>query len=54
MTKYNLHPHLTIMVGYYWETKEMLETVNVVKELMFKGLARTLQVTICTPVDYTD
>ena len=54
MTKYNLHPHLTIMVGYYWETKEMLlETVNVVKELMFKGLARTLQVTICTPVDYT-
>ena len=54
MTKYGLHPHLTIMVGYYWETKEMLdETVNVVKELMFKGLARTLQVTICTPVDYT-
>ena len=54
MTKYGLHPHLTIMVGYYWETKEMLnETVNAVKELMFKGLARTLQVTICTPVDYT-
>ena len=54
MTKYGLHPHLTIMVGYYWETKEMLnDTVKVVKELMFKGLARTLQVTICTPVDYT-
>ena len=54
MTKYGLHPHLTIMVGYYWETKEMLdETVSTVKELMFKGLARTLQVTICTPVDYT-
>ena len=54
MTKYGLHPHLTIMVGYYWETKEMLdETVNTVKNLMFKGLARTLQVTICTPVDYT-
>jgi len=54
MTKYGLHPHLTIMVGYYWETKKMLkETVDVVKELMFKGLARTLQVTICTPVDYT-
>ena len=54
MTKYGLHPHLTIMVGYYWETLEMLnETKNVVKDLMFKGLARTLQVTICTPVDYT-
>lgn len=54
MTKYGLHPHLTIMVGYYWETMEMLnETKNVVKDLMFKGLARTLQVTICTPVDYT-
>jgi radical SAM superfamily enzyme YgiQ (UPF0313 family) len=54
LTKYNLHPHLTIMVGYYWETKEMLnETVSFVKELMFKGLARTLQVTLCTPLDYT-
>jgi radical SAM superfamily enzyme YgiQ (UPF0313 family) len=54
LTKHNLHPHLTIMVGYYWETKEMLnETVSFVKELMFKGLARTLQVTLCTPLDYT-
>ena len=54
MTKYGLHPHLTIMVGYYWETEDMLnDTVSVVKKLMFKGLARTLQVTICTPVDYT-
>ena len=54
LTKYNLHPHLTIMVGYYWETEEMLdETVSFVKELMFKGLARTLQVTLCTPLDYT-
>ena len=42
------------MVGFYWETKEMLnETVSFVKELMFKGLARTLQVTLCTPLDYT-
>ena len=54
MTKYGLHPHLTIMVGYYWETLKMLnETVNTVKKIMFKGLARTLQVTICTPVDFT-
>jgi radical SAM superfamily enzyme YgiQ (UPF0313 family) len=54
MTKYGLHPHLTIMVGYYWQTQEMLdETVRVVKDLMERGLARTLQVTICTPLDFT-
>lgn len=54
MTKYGLHPHLTIMVGYYWETKGMLqETVDYVKFLMYSGLARTLQVTLCTPLDYT-
>lgn len=54
LKKYNFHTHLTIMVGYYWETKEMLDqTVNFVKKLMFNGYARTLQVTICTPVDYT-
>lgn len=54
LTKYGLHPHLTIMVGYYWETQEMLnETVKFVEKLMFAGLARTLQVTLCTPLDYT-
>src|SRR5258706_2376520 len=54
MTKYGLHPHLTIMVGYYWETKEILqETIDYVKYLMNEGLARTLQVTLCTPLDYT-
>lgn len=54
MTKYGLHPHLTIMVGYYWQTQEQLDkTVSEVKRLMLKGLARTLQVTICTPLDYT-
>ena len=54
MSKYGLHPHLTIMVGYYWETKEMLEsTYKLVKDLMLRGLARTLQVTLCTPLDYT-
>lgn len=53
-TKYGLHPHLTIMVGYYWQTQEMLDTtVNTVRDMMFRGLARTLQVTICTPLDYT-
>jgi radical SAM superfamily enzyme YgiQ (UPF0313 family) len=54
LTKYGLHPHLTIMVGYYWETQAMLDqTINQVKHLMFSGLARTLQVTLCTPLDYT-
>lgn len=54
MSKYGLHPHLTIMVGYYWQTQEQLnQTVDYVKSLMFRGLARTLQVTLCTPLDYT-
>lgn len=54
LTKYGLHPHLTIMVGYYWETQEQLDaTKAMVKDIMLKGLARTLQVTICTPLDYT-
>ena len=54
MTKYGLHPHLTIMVGYYWQTQEQLDkTVFEVKRLMISGMARTLQVTLCTPLDYT-
>jgi radical SAM superfamily enzyme YgiQ (UPF0313 family) len=54
MTQYGMHPHLTIMVGYYWQTQEQLDlTVKTVKDLMFRGLARTLQVTLCTPLDYT-
>jgi radical SAM superfamily enzyme YgiQ (UPF0313 family) len=54
MSKYGLHPHLTIMVGYYWQTQEQLDkTVYEVRRLMFSGLARTLQVTLCTPLDYT-
>ena len=54
MTKYGLHPHLTIMVGYYWQTQEQLDaTKAMVKDIMLKGLARTLQVTLCTPLDFT-
>jgi anaerobic magnesium-protoporphyrin IX monomethyl ester cyclase len=54
MTKYGMHPHLTIMVGYYWQTQQQLQqTVDMVKDIMNRGLARTLQVTICTPLDYT-
>ncbi len=53
-TRYGLHPHLTIMVGYYWQTAAQLElTVRTVRDLMLKGLARTLQVTLCTPLDFT-
>lgn len=54
MKKYGLHPHMTVMVGYYWETQEMLdETVKFVKYLMSSGLTRSMQVTLCTPLDYT-
>jgi len=54
MSQYGLHPHLTIMVGYYWQTREQLDgTVQFVKSLMYQGLARTLQVTLCTPLDFT-
>jgi len=53
-TKYGLFPHLTIMVGYYWQTQKQLDqTIKTVQNLMFKGLARTLQVTLCTPLDFT-
>jgi len=53
-TKYGLFPHLTIMVGYYWQTRDQLEkTIETVKRFMFKGIARTLQVTLCTPIDFT-
>ena len=53
-TKYGLSPHLTIMVGYFWQTREQLnKTIETVKRFMFEGIARTLQVTICTPIDFT-
>ncbi|MEA1997534.1 MAG: radical SAM protein, partial [Gemmatimonadota bacterium] len=53
-TRSGMHPHLTLMVGYYWQTREMLDqTVKMTREIMFKGLARTLQVTLCTPLDFT-
>jgi anaerobic magnesium-protoporphyrin IX monomethyl ester cyclase len=53
-TKYGLFPHLTIMVGYYWQNRYQLEkTIATVKRFMFEGIARTLQVTLCTPIDFT-
>jgi radical SAM superfamily enzyme YgiQ (UPF0313 family) len=45
-----LEPHITIMVGYPWETrKDALSTLNLAKMLMEKGWAVTLQSTIVIP-----
>jgi anaerobic magnesium-protoporphyrin IX monomethyl ester cyclase len=48
--KEGLEPHITIMVGYPWETRQdALKTVNVAKTLMQKGWAITLQSTVVIP-----
>jgi anaerobic magnesium-protoporphyrin IX monomethyl ester cyclase len=45
-----LEPHITIMVGYPWETRgDALSTLNLAKMLMEKGWAVTLQSTIVIP-----
>jgi anaerobic magnesium-protoporphyrin IX monomethyl ester cyclase len=45
-----LEPHITIMVGYPWETKkDALSTLSVAKTLMQKGWALTLQSTVVIP-----
>ena len=45
-----LEPHITIMVGYPWETKDdALNTLRLAKMLMGKGRAITLQSTIVMP-----
>ena len=45
-----LDPHLTIMVGYPWETKEdITATIELAKDLFKQGCADTLQATISTP-----
>jgi len=45
-----LEPHITIMVGYPWETREDAEnTLRLAQELMVKGRAVTLQATIVIP-----
>jgi radical SAM superfamily enzyme YgiQ (UPF0313 family) len=45
-----LEIHLTIMVGYPWETKDdALETLKLAKKLMEDGLADVLQSTILVP-----
>jgi radical SAM superfamily enzyme YgiQ (UPF0313 family) len=45
-----LEPHITIMVGYPWETRQdALSTLNVAKTLMQKGWVVTLQSTVVIP-----
>lgn len=45
-----LEPHITIMFGYPWETKEEAEkTLNLGKYLLKKGIADTVQATIVIP-----
>jgi anaerobic magnesium-protoporphyrin IX monomethyl ester cyclase len=49
-TKAGLQPHLTLMVGYPWETREdAYETLNLAKYLMHNGLAHHLQATVVMP-----
>jgi len=46
----DLEPHITIMVGYPWETRiEAMKTLDLAKVLMEKGSALTLQSTIVVP-----
>jgi len=45
-----LEPHITIMVGYPWETREdAWKTFRLAKYLFERGWAKTLQVTIVIP-----
>ena len=45
-----LEPHLTIMLGYPWETKEdVVKTIKLARDLFRKGYADTLQATIVIP-----
>ena len=48
--KAGLEPHLTIMLGYPWETVEMAKnTINLAKKLFKKGYVDTMQATIVIP-----
>ncbi|OGI28211.1 MAG: B12-binding domain-containing radical SAM protein [Candidatus Moranbacteria bacterium RIFOXYC1_FULL_44_13] len=45
-----LEPHITVMVGYPWETKKDLEnTLEFTKKLFRKGYVDSLQVTLAIP-----
>ncbi len=48
--KAGLEPHLTVMLGYPWETyKDALRTINLAKECFDQGYVDTLQATITIP-----
>ncbi len=48
--KAGLEPHLTIMLGYPWETEEMAKnTIAVAKSMFKKGYVDTMQATIVIP-----
>jgi radical SAM superfamily enzyme YgiQ (UPF0313 family) len=49
-TAAGLQPHLTLMVGYPWETREdAYETLRLARYLMHEGLAHHLQATVVMP-----
>jgi radical SAM superfamily enzyme YgiQ (UPF0313 family) len=48
--KAGLEPHITVMLGYPWETEEMAKkTIALAKELFKKGYVDTMQATIVIP-----
>jgi len=45
-----LEPHITVMLGYPWETEDMArKTINLAKTLFKKGYVDTMQATIVIP-----
>ena len=45
-----LEPHITVMLGYPWETRnDALETIGLAKDMFKRGIIDTLQATIVVP-----
>ena len=52
--KAGLNPHLTVMIGYPWESyKDAKKTIDLAKEIFNSGNADTLQATIGMPYPNT-
>lgn len=48
--KAGLEPHITVMLGYPWETEEMAQkTIDLAKDLFKRGYVDTMQATIVIP-----
>lgn len=48
--KAKLEPHITIMIGYPWETQtDTLKTINFAKQIFKQGLTNSMQATIVIP-----